>query len=135
MIIIRSQINEVVLSVTDQSTLSAPIYYLFELKRQASNVKYYCIAQITTNYGSRQLFNITENNTPAPLAATLKLQSGTYEYKVYQQASGTNLDPALTTVAASGFAWVASGILTVSQTSTAPAQYVGADSTNPVYEG
>jgi hypothetical protein len=134
MIIYRSQINEVVISVTDQSTILLPIYYLFEFKRKESNVKSYCIAQVATSYTDRQLFNIEETDTPDPLTAKVKLKAGSYEYKVYQQTDATNVDPTNTIVAASGFATVDAGILTVIETTTAPIEYKGANSTNPVYE-
>lgn len=135
MIINKTQINEVVLSVTDQSTLSAPINYLFEFSRKASNKLYYCIAQIATNYGSRQQFNIEDKTSPVAVDGEVDLPAGEYIYKVYQQASSTNIDPTLTTVAASGFAWVDIGILKVLQPTTEPVQYSGADNTNPVYNG
>jgi len=134
MIIYKTQINEVVISVTDQSTILLPIYYLFEFKRKESNVKSYCIAQVATSYTDRQSFNIEETDTPDPLTAKVKLKAGSYEYKVYQQTDASNVDPANTIVAASGFAWVDSGILTVLDTITEPASYSGADSTNLVYE-
>jgi hypothetical protein len=133
MIITKGQINTVTVSVVENTTLSSPVYYLFEFKRKASNVFTYCIAQIVTNYGTRQSFSIEETNTPVP-NTKIKLQAGEYFYKIYQQESSTNIDPANTTIAASGFAYVESGILTVIESVTQSAQYAGANNTNAVYE-
>ncbi len=132
MTIEKSAINEFIGSVTEQTTLSVPVYYLFEFNRKASGEKYYCILTIAQNYGSRQLFNIQD--TPSPTNSQVDLPAGDYVYKIYQQSSSTNQDPSLTTVAASGFSWVQMGVCQVYKSVTDPPQYSGAPSTNPVYE-
>lgn len=130
--ITRSQVNSIQVTVTEQTTLSVPVYYLFEFKRLASNVIVYCIATSTYN-GRIDTFSIEETDTPDPLTGKVTLQAGDYTYKIYQQSSATNELPVNTTTAASGLAWVEQGICSVFKTITPIPQYI-APLTNPVYE-
>lgn len=135
--ITKGQINEIGVTVTEQTTLSVPVSYLIEFKSKATKLPVYCI--VTTNKSTHtdriDLFDVEETASPNPLLAQVSLAAGDYSYKIYQQNSTTNLDPANTTVAASGFAYVESGICRVlAATSTPVPQYSGATLTNTVYE-
>lgn len=131
--ITRGQINQVPVTVTEQTTLTAGVHYLFEFQRKASNVKIYCIA-VTTYNGRIDYFNIEETDSPNPLTAKVKLHAGDYAYRIYQQTSSTNLDPSLTTISASGLVWVEQGICSVFKSIAPVPEYVAAPLTNPVYE-
>ena len=136
MIINKGVITKVPVTVTEQTTLSAPVYYLFEFESKQTREKSYCIGvNISTITGRIDFFNIEETDTPDPLNSEVSLMVGEYRYKIYQQSSTTNLNPLNTTVAASGFAWVECGVMVVPGESETINEYDGAVTTNKVYEG
>lgn len=133
LIINKGNINDVVVTVTEQTTLSAPVNYLFEFIFQGTKAKYYFIAQNTsTRTGRFDEFSITEMTGGNPLIGQISLPQGDFIYNIYQQTSSTNLDPDLT--APSTFnAYVETGRGTVLSTATLPTQYTGSTISNTSY--
>lgn len=132
MIINKTQTNNVQVTVREQSSLPNPVYYLFEFLNKSSSLNYYCIAQIDSVVLGFDKFIITDTTDPDAEAGEVDLPAGQYEYKIYQQESSTNLDPSLTTVALSGFAWVEQGSLDVVGTETEIPEFT-VQKTNKVY--
>lgn len=77
-------------------TLSSP-KFLFEFKNQNSNEsQYFIAADISTATTSYNRFIVTETASPNSLIGEVYLLlEGRYDYIVREQASTTNLDPAL----------------------------------------
>jgi hypothetical protein len=78
------------------STLTSPTY-LFEFISDVTGGSYTCIAADASSYPARyNEFVITENDSPTPLSGEVTLDlAGLYTFKVYEQTSTTNLQPAL----------------------------------------
>lgn len=130
--ITKGQANEVFLTVTEKTTLSAPVRYLFEFISDENKTYTYCIASATTNTRG-DLFTITEKTSPVVTNAEINLEDGSYTYRVYQQTSTTNLDPNLTTPA--DFSpFVEQGFCEVKGTATTFSYYDGADAQSVTYE-
>ena len=95
--IIRGQSNSVVFTLTEKTTLSSP-YFLIDFNNLATNEHVYAICPDTSTQTARyNLLTIIESNTQLPLTGQVKLIEGTYQYKVYEQTSSSNLDPSLST--------------------------------------
>lgn len=93
----RGQSNSVVFTLTEKTTLSAP-YYLVVFNNLATNLLIYAICPDTSTQTTRyNLLTIIESNTSIPLSGQVKLVEGTYQYKVYEQSSSSNLNPLLST--------------------------------------
>lgn len=89
--------DKVVVTVTELVTLINP-FFLFEFKSDETNNLYYCISTNTSvNKPRYDLFTITDTATPNPLLGQVNLPVGTYEYRIYEQTSSTNLNPSLST--------------------------------------
>jgi hypothetical protein len=101
----KSSSNTVVVTVKEKTTLPVPVYYLFEFKNDETNVLYYCIgAEVATAWEDRSKFTITEQASPNPVLGQILLPGGDYHYKIYEQASSTNIDPTGLTVVEIGLA-------------------------------
>lgn len=129
----RGEINELVVTVAEKTTLSGTVYYLWEFYSKDNKYYKYCIATIGTDYGARQSFSITETSSPDPLSAEVFLPKGDYLYKIYQQISSTNLDPKLT-LPSTYELYVDIGLVTSLGGVTEPTSYSGATTTNTNYE-
>lgn len=92
--ILQGQANIVTLTLTEEVTLSSPVF-LFEFIYKQTKEKFYCIAADTSSYTYRyNKFTITESSTAAPLTGTVTLsKAGFYTYNVYEQTSSSNLVP------------------------------------------
>lgn len=90
MILLRKDIaNKFVLTLTELSELTDP-YYLFEFFSDSEKKSYYKIIEPDHTYDKgRQLFTLTEGTDIDFEVA------GFFVYKVYEQASDSNLDPLL----------------------------------------
>jgi hypothetical protein len=87
--------NEVVVTLTEKSTLPNPIY-LFKFVNQTSNFAYWFIASDTSQFKERyNKFNVTESvysNPNDTLYGTIELGlQGLYDYEIYQTTL-TNLN-------------------------------------------
>lgn len=97
--ITKGMTNNVALTLTENCTLTNP-YFLFVFQSDETRDLYKFIAADTSTHIDRyNLFAIVEtNSTPDPLAGEVELPLvGFYKYKVYEQTSSTNLDPASAT--------------------------------------
>ena len=93
----KASVNNVVLTLTEKVTITAPYYFLFEITNDLAKSISYCISNDTSAYTERyNEFSITETSTPIALNGEVSLSlSGFYKYKIYAQNSSTNLDPSL----------------------------------------
>jgi hypothetical protein len=97
--ITKGTTNNVALTLTEKCTLTSP-YYLFVFQSDETRNLYKFIAADTSTHPDRyNLFAIVEtDSSPDPLAGEIELPIvGFYKYKVYEQTSSTNLNPALAT--------------------------------------
>jgi len=121
--------NTVALTLSEKTTITNATY-LFEFINNQTGQKYYCIAADTSLYTDRyNLFNIiVQVAAPDPLLGQLQLILGDeYTYNIYEQASTTNIDPAL-----SG-AIVETGMMTYDKDLTDREEYSNND-TRKAYE-
>ena len=95
--IIRLQSNSVPVTLTEKTTLASP-YFLVVFNNLATNELVYAICPDTSTQTTRyNLLTIIESNTSIPLSGQVKLVEGTYQYKIYEQTSSSNLNPSLST--------------------------------------
>ena len=97
--ITKGTTNNVALTLTEKCTLTSP-YYLFVFQSDETRNLYKFIAADTSTHPDRyNLFAIVEtDSSPDPLDGEIELPIvGFYKYKIYEQTSSTNLDPALAT--------------------------------------
>ena len=92
-VINKNATTNFVATLYELSQLTNP-NYLFEFESDQTKVKYYTIiSDISTNKPRYNEFNFIEGSND-PTNGTLILGSaGCYNYKVYEQASSSNLDP------------------------------------------
>jgi hypothetical protein len=92
-VINKNATTNFVATLYELSQLTNP-NYLFEFESDQTKVKYYTIiSDISTNKPRYNEFNFIEGSND-PTNGTLILGSaGFYNYKVYEQASSSNLDP------------------------------------------
>lgn len=92
----KSQINVVVLTLTEKTTIDNPTY-LFEFKDNQTKAFTYFIAEDISEFKERfNKFSITEKTNPNNLIGEVELVlDGQYAYTVREQSSTTNLDPLL----------------------------------------
>ena len=95
-LIARGQNNTVVLTLTERVTLTSP-YFLVRVKsRRTDVVKRFILATNLSSSTERyDEFVITENTTENLTSGTVSLTGGDWWYKVYEQASATNLNELL----------------------------------------
>ena len=132
---IKSTENKVVVTLTENSTVTNP-YYLFQFTNQSSNVNYYFIASDVSNFKERyNEFNVTERFDANTLNGEVSLgEEGFYNYDIYQTSLSTlsGLSTAsdavnyITKTVESGKVWV------VSSNATLPT-YTGNDPTIVIY--
>lgn len=96
--IVRGQANTVALSLREKQQLTNP-YFLFRFTSESRLINKVFIAHDISSYPLRaNIFTITESATEVPLSGTVELNSkGFWDYEVWEQASATNLNPALAT--------------------------------------
>lgn len=85
----RNQQSTLIVTVSELTTIPAP-YYLFEFIEEQTQESLYCIlTNISTGIPRYDEFVLVDGvDVTFPYA-------GFYTYKIYQQASSTNLNPAL----------------------------------------
>ena len=122
--------NTIALTLTEKTTISNP-KYLFEFENNQSHSKVYCISNDLSTYKERyNEFNIVVKlSGENALNGEIKLNLGDeYTYRVYAQASSTNLNPSLATEL------VEIGYMTYEKTMTERVEYQTTDSERKVYE-
>lgn len=85
----KQSISNLIVTVTELTTIS-PVYYLFEFEHEQSFLKYYCILPNISSSTER----FDEFQLEDGVDVTFDYD-GYYTYRIYQQASSTNLDPIL----------------------------------------
>lgn len=124
-IINRSASNVLVFTLTEKVTLSSP-KFLFELKCSQNGKLYYFIAANSSSYTYRyDKFTVTETTAAleSPTTGSINLPYiGQYEYRVWEQSSATNLNPANTTTL------LETGLIEVKETPSTINKYSG----NPI---
>jgi len=98
MLLNKNSTSKVVLTLTENVTITAPAYFLFEIISDDSyNSVFFTAEDVSTNACRYNEFNITlTNGTPDPTIGLIDLElNGYYKYNVYQQSSQFNLNPAL----------------------------------------
>lgn len=117
LIIRKGQSNTIVVTLNEKNTLSNP-NYLFEFENKVTKAKAYCVPTDISQYKDRyNEFAITETANPANLNQITLATTGEWVYRIYEQASSTNINPSL------AGAIVETGLCTVN----------GANSTQTVY--
>ena len=98
MLLNKNSTSKVVLTLTENVTITAPAYFLFEIISDDSyNSVFFTAEDVSTNACRYNEFNITlTNGTQDPTIGLIDLElNGYYKYNVYQQSSQFNLNPAL----------------------------------------
>lgn len=95
-LITKGQANTLVFTLTEKVTLTNPVF-LFELASPEGTLIYFLSAD-TSSYPTRyNRFTITEG-TNSPLNGQIVCTTaGQYNYRIWEQTSSSNLDPANTT--------------------------------------
>lgn len=89
--IIKGQANTVVLTLSEKTTITNPVY-LFEFTNVSTNdVKTFIAQDVSINKLRYNEFTITENVTENLLNGTVSLLDNDYLCNVYEQSSTTNL--------------------------------------------
>lgn len=90
--------NTIVLTLTEKTTLSFPIF-LFRFVGKQNGVEYVCISSDISGFTYRyNEFIIKVKTSPNPLLGEINLTIGDeYDYYIYEQSSPTNLDYTLST--------------------------------------
>jgi hypothetical protein len=130
-IITQGTTNTIILTLTERVTIANPVF-LFECICDQTKQVYHVIASDLSQFSYRyNAFHITEKTSPDTTNGEISLPlAGDYHYAVYQQSSGTNLDPTLV------LGLLETGKLTVvSNGSDTPERYEPAPGTNVVYGG
>lgn len=119
LLINKGAVNEIILTLLEKTTLASPIY-LFEFINDITRSGKTFIAQDTSAYTDRyNSFSITETTgTNNLLTGVITLsETGFYSYRIFEQASASNL------LIANTGAMVESGKLKVVGTTTTHATY------------
>jgi len=127
--ITKNTANTITPTLFEKTTLS-PVYYLFEFINVQTKAKSYCIpTELSTELYRYNKFIITDTPSPVATSGQVNLSPGSYDYKVYEQSSSTNLNPSgLNIVEDDGMCKVYD---TTTHTNT---EYPGSDVTNTQYE-
>ena len=95
----KETINRVIITATENVTITAPVYFLFEFINDSTKFsKVFTAADISTNTCRYNEFLIeVTDGAEDLLTGVIDLKTnGFYTYNVYQMASETNLDISLT---------------------------------------
>ena len=97
----QNTINNVVVTLTENVTLPAPTYFLFEfISDDTLESKFFTAPDVSTNicrYNQFEIETIGATGTEDLLDGIINIPLNGYsKYNVYQMESETNLDPALT---------------------------------------
>ena len=118
-----------ILTLSEKTTLLNAVY-LFEVINDTTNVTKCFIAQdISGNKPRCNTFDFIENATESLLIGTFSLPTGDYKYNVYEQVSGTNLDPLL------ALNKIDLGKLLVKEIETPIAEFTATQETYKIYNG
>jgi hypothetical protein len=90
----KSTVNNIILTVTEKSTLS-PAYYLFKFVYSSdyNHIKYFTCPDTSSYVDRYNQFMIEENSVEDLEDGVVSLLAGSWDYFIYEQSSATNLDP------------------------------------------
>lgn len=129
MVIVKSEVNQVVIEISERATLTSP-YYLFHFENVQSHQNYYCVCEnLSTILQRSDEFSIEDKVGPVATDGEVNLPAGEYHVKIYEQASSTNVDPALATTLLKEDRW------TVAGEEAEVVAYNGASNTGTAYGG
>lgn len=93
-VITKNTTNTLYFTLTEKVTLSSP-YFLFEITNQVDNTPIYFIATDTSSYTARyNKFSVIEGTNSPTTGRIICTNVGQYNYRIWEQSSSTNLDPA-----------------------------------------
>lgn len=126
--IVKDSSNVVALTLTEKRTSTSETTYLLKLTERDTSTSSYCICTDSSSYTERyNKLTIVETSSPTPEDGEVELNSGFYDYTVYDNVnSATNLDP-------TGLLEVENGILKAIGTAIVTTTYSGGNSTYVVY--
>jgi hypothetical protein len=90
--IIKGQVNEVALTLSEKSQLSAPVFLFRFIHSTTGDEKAFLCQDQSSFYYRYSLFLIEETETEDLLNGKVELQDGDWTYEVYEQEDPTNLD-------------------------------------------
>ena len=92
--ITRSANNTVVFTLTERVTLSSPYFLVRIQSRRTNETKRFILASnLSSDTGRYDKFTITETSgTEVLTSGTITMTAGDWWYKIYEQASSTNLN-------------------------------------------
>lgn len=127
--IVKDSTNIVALTLTEKRTSTAATTYLLKLTERDTSTSVYCICNDSSSYTERyNKLTLIHTANPDPLNGEVNLESGFYDYYVYDNLNSTsNLDP-------TGLLEVENGILKVIGSAVSTTTYAGGNSTYIVYE-
>lgn len=128
-VINKGQANTLVFTLNEKVTLSSPVF-LFEITNQVDNNAICFIAADTSSYVSwYNKFTVTEQTSGTNyLTGIISCpNTGQYNYRIFEQSSSTNLNPANATTL------LETGIITVSSTQAAEVVYQPPKETGVIY--
>lgn len=96
--ITRGSANTVVFTLTERVTLDSP-YFLVKVNSRSTNItkRFILPANASGSTSRYDQFTITESTTEDLPNGTVSLTAGDWSYKIYEQASATNLNENLAT--------------------------------------
>lgn len=125
----KNSSNEVVLTLSEKTSITSPTY-LFEFTNDSTKqTKVFISADYSNNKERFNVFNIIETATEVPLTGRVSLTVGDWKYKIYQQASTTNL------VVANASGLVENGRVEVKGTETNINEFTGEQITYKEFNG
>lgn len=87
----KSSGNEVVLTLSEKTTITNP-NYLFEFTNDATKeVKTFIAVDYSNNKERFNIFDIIETSTENLLTGRVHLSVGAWKYRIFEQSSSTNL--------------------------------------------
>lgn len=88
--------NTLYFTLTEKATLTSPVY-LFEITNQVDLTSIYFIATDTSSYPNRiNKFSVIEGVNDPTNGQIICTNTGQYNYRIFEQSSSTNLNPANT---------------------------------------
>lgn len=115
-------------TLRESSIIPTPTY-LWQLTNATNNPVYFIAQELSSQLNRYNKFLITETSNPNPLLGQVELQTGDYDYKVFEQTSTTNLDP-------TGLNEVEIGVITcIDDTANSNKIDNSSDVTNKIFNG
>ena len=125
----KSSGNEVVLTLSEKTTITNPTY-LFEFTNDATKeVKTFIAVDYSNNKERFNIFDIIETSTENLLTGRVHLSVGAWKYRIFEQSSSTNL------IVANATNLVENGKVDVIGTDTVLNEFTGEQKTYKEFNG